>query len=328
MSGLVFIVASISVCIGFGLAILIERRSRRGAGPTAGPAQADAAPDEADSELESGLVQELLTSLQELTREVTSNVDRHSSRVAKISRTYDLHAVTDPKTVLQAARLLVDANKELQDHLASAKEEIRVQKRQIQSYMNQARTDELTGLPNRRVFDQELRRRLAQWERQGIPLTLVMLDVDHFKRFNDFHGHQTGDLVLREVAAIFERSARDMDVVCRYGGEEFGVVLPGTTLAQATLSAERIRNAVATNAVVVDGSELRVTISAGLAQALAGEKTNDLVGRADKALYAAKNAGRNFTGIHDGETTRLVNPAPAKPAKARSAPCDAAAGTS
>lgn len=312
-SALVFTVASISVCIGFGLAILIERRTRRAAGPTVPPAPIGVAVEEGSSDIESALVHELMTSLQNLTVEVTSNVDRHSSRVATISKTYNLHTVTDPKTVLQAARMLIEANKELQDDLASAKEEIRVQKRQIHSYMNQARTDELTGLPNRRVFDQELRRRRAQWEQQGIPLTLIMLDIDHFKRFNDYHGHQTGDVVLREVAAVLERVARDLDVVCRYGGEEFGVILPGTTLEHGTVTAERMRRAVAENSVLINDSELRVTISAGVAQASGGEPVNELVNRADKALYTAKNSGRNATGVHDGESARLVHPGSAVP---------------
>lgn len=306
MNGLVFIVASICVCIGFGVAVLIERRNRRRGGQSKPVAPVESPPDEMQ-EVESELVQELLSSLQELTREVNTNVDRHTSRVADISNSYDLTKVTDPKTVLKAAKLLVDANKELQHDLASAKEEIRVQKRQMQSYMNQARTDELTALPNRRVFEQELRRRRAQWERQKMPLSLIMLDVDHFKRFNDYHGHQTGDIVLKSVAEVLEQTIRDMDIVCRYGGEEFGIILPGTTLDEGEVAAERFRNAIAENTVTVDGSELRVTISAGLAQALEGEDTKSLVNRADKALYASKKAGRNVASFHDGETTRTCN---------------------
>lgn len=121
--------------------------------------------------------------------------------------------------MLKAAKLLAEANKELQHDLAVVKEDIRIQNRQSQSYMNQARTDDLTGLPNRRAFEQELRRHRAHWERQKTPLTLILLDVDYFKRFNDYHGHQTSDVVLQEVAAILEKPVGEMGIVCRYGGE-------------------------------------------------------------------------------------------------------------
>jgi diguanylate cyclase len=314
MYSIVFIVASICVCICFGVAKLIERRFRShdtdsdGALQTSAQAtQTEETANELNSDVEAELVQELLKSLQDLTQEVRDDVDRHSSRVAKITESHDLDSVSDPATVLKAAKLLVEANKELQHDLTTAKEEIRVQKQQTLSYMDQAHTDELTGLSNRRVFERELRHRCAQWERQGIPLSLILLDVDQFKRFNDYHGHQTGDIVLKAVAEVLEKSIREMDIVCRYGGEEFGVILPGITLNEGQFFAERIRKAVANNTITVDGSELRVTISAGLAQALEDEQPKALVNRADKALYAAKNSGRNLVGVYDGLTIRFAN---------------------
>lgn len=312
MYGLVFIMASICVCIGFSVALFIERRNRRLMSTAAGAAHPDEATDALNSKFELSLVQELLNSLQELTVDVASNVDHHSSRVAKISQTFDLNTVNDPKIVLKVAKQLIDANKELQHDLMKARDDIHIQKRLTQSYMNQACTDSLTTLPNRRAFEQELYRCREQWEQQKIPLTLILIDVDHFKRFNDYHGHQAGDVVLQDVASILEKTVGVMEIVCRYGGEEFGAILPGSTLEQGKICAERMRNAIADNTLNFDQSELRVTISTGLAQILEDEETADLVKRADKALYAAKNAGRNFTFFHDGETTRGVNAIPAE----------------
>jgi len=307
MSGLVFFVASLSVCVGFGLSLILDRLTKRHTpNPTDGEAP-EPASAEPVAELESELVRELLKSLQELTSEVNENVDRHAARVAEISTEFDLESVADSSTILKAAKKLVEANKDLQKDLATARSEIRLQRRQIQSYMTQARTDELTGLPNRRVFEQELRKRLAQWQRQHIPLTLMLVDVDHFKRFNDYHGHQAGDKVLQEVARLLQQTTREMDVVTRYGGEEFAVVLPGTTLDEGKQSGERIREAVAAYVVSFDGSTLSVTISVGVAQARKDESTKAFVERVDKCLYAAKKAGRNCTYCHEQDDLRPVH---------------------
>lgn len=300
----VFVIASVCVCIGYALATFFERRSRR-ACPDDGRPSGDEEFDSASYESE--VTRELLQTLQSLTTMVDDNVQAHTSRVAEISTNFNLERATDPKIVLAAAARLMEANRQLQSDLETAKTEIRLQERQIRSYMSEARTDELTSVANRRAFEEELIRRLAQFHRQGVPLCLLLVDVDHFKRFNDYHGHQAGDAVLQSVADVMARVMRDMDLVARYGGEEFAVVLPGISLANASLAAERLRNAIADHSLAYGDAELQVTVSIGAAEALVDDGRDELLGRTDQALYAAKQAGRNCVRIHDGR--RVCTPA-------------------
>lgn len=152
-----------------------------------------------------------------------------------------------------------------------------------------ATTDPLTGLRNRRAFDAHMAQELAIVQRRGTPLSLLMLDVDHFKRVNDTIGHDGGDRVLQAIAGHLKACARTVDVVARVGGEEFAVILPSTGEAGAHEVGERMRKA------VEDGPwpEMPVTISVGTATLVEGEDAERIYGRADAALYAAKQAGRN-----------------------------------
>ena len=172
----------------------------------------------------------------------------------------------------------------------------------LNAYMSEARTDPLTGLANRRALNQELERRLAQFRRQDTPLSLLLIDVDHFKQFNDNHGHQAGDEMLCMMARALRDAVRDMDLATRYGGEEFAIVLPGTNLHDAKCAAERIRRSVAEIELTFRGTKLRDTVSVGLAQAAEMDAPPSLIRRADDALYAAKEAGRNCSYFHDGQT--------------------------
>ncbi|MBI4967952.1 MAG: diguanylate cyclase [Rhodospirillales bacterium] len=155
----------------------------------------------------------------------------------------------------------------------------------------QSDTDALTGLFNRRYFDGKLATEHALALRYDHPLSVFLFDVDHFKKFNDTHGHDQGDRVLQHVATAFRQTVRPMDVACRYGGEEFIAILPNTGDEAAAAVAESVRRAV--ESMVVDG--LSVTISIGVAtfKKGSGEEPDALVKRADTALYAAKKAGRN-----------------------------------
>lgn len=150
-------------------------------------------------------------------------------------------------------------------------------------------TDALTGLYNRRHFDQKLNDEFSLARRYDRPLAVLLFDVDHFKRFNDTYGHDQGDRVLQAIAGVM-KSLRTIDISCRYGGEEFAVILPNTPVENATFAAERLRAAIAE--MMVDG--LTVTISIGVA-ALPGaaERPDDLLKAADTALYASKQGGRN-----------------------------------
>jgi diguanylate cyclase len=157
-------------------------------------------------------------------------------------------------------------------------------------------TDQLTGVRNRRYLDRVLQEEYARAYRYRDNIAVMLLDIDHFKRFNDVWGHQVGDDCLRQVAAVLMEAVRaPIDHVARYGGEEFCIVMPQTGAEGAAVVAERIRQAVQDMDFVVDGERLPVTISIGLAAHIpqAMEGSRELLKQADMALYQAKGEGRN-----------------------------------
>lgn len=156
-------------------------------------------------------------------------------------------------------------------------------------------SDGLTGLYNHRHVQQVLHEEFERAKRTGEPVAVVMFDLDHFKDVNDTYGHQVGDRVLQEMAEILRRTAREIDKLGRYGGEEFIAILPDTDLDDGAVFAERVRQDVARHLFPADGEALRMTVSAGVAVYPDRGITDprELVRRADQALYAAKAAGRN-----------------------------------
>ncbi len=155
-------------------------------------------------------------------------------------------------------------------------------------------TDGLTGLYNRRYFDDQLPKELSRSRRDGAPTGLIIFDIDHFKRINDSHGHPVGDAVLRETAGTIKDSLRDIDVLCRYGGEEFAAILPGCLPKEARATAERVRQTVASRILSTDLAVGALTLSAGVASFPAPfRNAGELVKAADVALYKAKEEGRN-----------------------------------
>lgn len=166
----------------------------------------------------------------------------------------------------------------------------------------EATVDEKTGLANYRVFYKKLREEWERSERYKLPLSIVMLDLDDFKRVNDTVGHPAGDRVLREFAVLLSGGARGTDLPARYGGEEFAMILPHTDRERAEHVAERIRAAVADFVFLEPDQSLRVTVSAGVATFAPGlyfASAEQLVAAADRALYAAKKAGKNQVVVHE-----------------------------
>jgi diguanylate cyclase len=163
---------------------------------------------------------------------------------------------------------------------------------QHQLLAGESRTDELSGLLNRRSWEDAVAAAFQRWRTQGGPMSLLMLDIDHFKSINDQHGNAVGDEVIRNVAAILREALRADDVPGRYGGEEFGALLPDTPAAGAEVIAERIRRRI--EGAALAGPGLRATVSIGIAE-LSGEDLDHTVGiaHAERALYAAKERGRN-----------------------------------
>jgi diguanylate cyclase (GGDEF)-like protein len=164
-----------------------------------------------------------------------------------------------------------------------------------------ARLDGLTGLSNRGVLEDRLPREWEACKRRGIPLAVVLSDLDHFKSINDTHGHSAGDEVLRQAASTLARAVRASDLVARYGGEEFVVVAPDCELGPALGLAERFRAAIDELEIVEHGARIPVTTSVGVAafQDLSGTTPSELFRRADEALYRAKESGRNATWYWD-----------------------------
>ncbi len=219
--------------------------------------------------------------LQDLATSVAQDVGEHSSRVRELST--GLSAGTQGQksdwddVVVGSVADIIKANERLQEQLATAEIRLQRQAAELETQVAVARTDALTGLHNRRAFDDELNRRFAEWERRKTPFSLLMVDVDHFKKFNDQHGHQAGDQVLRDVAAALSKTTREMDLVARYGGEEFAIILPVTTLPDAGRAAESRRVAVEASITRIAGAALRVTTSIGVGQIAGGENTGQLV---------------------------------------------------
>ena len=191
-----------------------------------------------------------------------------------------------------AERALCETRDELERRVAEV-ESLHEQLRQ------QAIHDPLTGSFNRRYLDETLPRELARARRERTPLTVVAIDVDEFKVANDRFGHPVGDRLLTELADVLRAGTRESDIACRFGGDEFLVVLTGATAAEARRLAESWRLAFANVAVRSGGEEVRATLSAGVAEARPGESPEVLYARADAALYAAKQRGRNLTVMAD-----------------------------
>ena len=203
------------------------------------------------------------------------------------------HAV---EAIVSASRKMEERSTELEEHLQATKKELNELQQNLEKAHSEARTDGLTGVNNRKAFDEALSRELAEAEKGGQPLCLVIGDIDHFKKFNDTFGHRTGDQVLRLVASCLKTGVHAGHFVARYGGEEFAVIMPATEIASADTIANKIRETVQARELVKrsTGESLgRVTMSMGIALLQPGEAGASLVERADSCLYDAKRGGRN-----------------------------------
>lgn len=202
----------------------------------------------------------------------------------------------------EATTSVLDHHAVLENRLSESSREVNRLRKHLDQVRMEAMTDALTNLANRKSFDEALD---AHCEKDDIstPLTLAVIDIDHFKRFNDTWGHQTGDQVLRYVASVLARIGRPPRMAARYGGEEFGLLFPGETSQQVERLLNEARQEIASRVLKRRSTNEdlgTVTISAGVAQRLYGEDSFDLLDRADKALYHSKNAGRNRVTTAEG----------------------------
>ena len=190
----------------------------------------------------------------------------------------------------------------LKDHLDRSSQEIEMLRNDLVSMRRAAYADQLTGLGNRKLFDETIRKEVTAVSEEGGDLALLVADIDHFKTFNDLHGHQVGDVVLRLVAGKLKATVNVGDTVTRYGGEEFVVILPRTRCDEARKMAERICGDIATSRIVLRRSERDlgvITLSIGISCFRPGDTAESLFQRADQALYRAKDEGRNRVALEE-----------------------------
>ena len=199
--------------------------------------------------------------------------------------------------VREIDRVLTSNNK-LHSELDKANQGIAEQRRQIEELRVQARIDGLTRIPNRAAFDERLTEFLALLERTNLVFTLLLVDIDHFKRVNDVYGHVNGDRILRGIASRITDCIRSNDFAARYGGEEFAVIFPGSGANEAMGVAERMRLDIGKTNFRMDDQNIKMTVSGGLAEGKKGMTPDELIAAADAALYAAKNQGRNRMIAH------------------------------
>lgn len=217
-----------------------------------------------------------------------------SGNLSNIKQAEDLKEVIG--TVLTQTRAMVEKSSEVDQQLKASAAEISQLKEELQSARQEATTDALTGLANRKMFDLKLREGTQEAMETGEPLCLLILDLDHFKKVNDSYGHHIGDQVIKLMAVILKDTLKGQDTAARYGGEEFAAILPKTQIGNAVKLAENIRQNLAKKEMVKrkTGDNLgSITVSIGVAVFDNREQPSDLTERADRALYVAKNSGRN-----------------------------------
>ncbi|MCK1736418.1 GGDEF domain-containing protein [Bradyrhizobium sp. 138] len=257
-----------------------------------------AAPDGSAASLASQQLHSVMDAAQVFL--ATAIADNHAQMRAIHDVADQGQAGSDPKLLVQQlmselAKAASRATK-LEASFADKTRELEAIRENLSKSEERARTDTLTGLPNRRALEEFFRKAQIAAMEQGEPLSLLMLDIDHFKKFNDSFGHGVGDQVLRLMAQVLRDKVREVDLPARYGGEELIAVLPGADLSAAAVIAERVRRSIAECQITrrSTGETLpSITVSIGAAQFQPGEAMGDLVERCDRALYLAKRNGRN-----------------------------------
>ncbi len=237
----------------------------------------------------------LMDQLSRLTATFSGDFSDHQKLLADVSNEFDKmghssEASVEFKHILDRMNA---ANSQLNSRLKVVQAELDAKASQVDDLISESRTDALTLLANRRSFNEQMTRRISEITRYQGELSFVIIDVDHFKLFNDTYGHLVGDEVLQTVAKVIGSTARDSDFPARLGGEEFGIIMPSTGLKEACLGADRVRTAIQKTALKIGGKTVSITASLGVTEILSGDTPAQVVDRADRALYAAKNAGRN-----------------------------------
>lgn len=250
-------------------------------------------------------LKQMMASFVERLGEMSENTGHYHAKIvshaAKIGQAEDIQQLnqilqelqTDTKSIqldmLRSREELLEARRRVEE----AEEEVKRLQTELEQVSEMVREDQLTGALNRRGLKDEFERELARADRVNSPLSLVVLDVDHFKRLNDSLGHQAGDDALIHLVRVVKEALRPTDVIARYGGEEFVIVLPDTDSKEAVRVMVRVQRQLTKKFFLHDNRRVLITFSAGVAQRLPGDTSESLIARADRAVYQAKQAGRN-----------------------------------
>lgn len=253
-------------------------------------------------------VNKLSESVKEIIFEFLSKVDSEGVSLGHYAKTLsdfsdevdNFQELSDVKNLigqlLEETKKREEATLSMQSTMESMTAEMKTLRAEVARLNSEATTDALTKVNNRRAFDNDIESTISIARKEGKALSLLMIDIDHFKRFNDQFGHTIGDKVLRFVATMLKKNIKGSDSVARYGGEEFAIILPETDYEGAITVAENMRERLAKQTLSDSAAKMQlgtITVSIGVAFYRDGEISDDLVNRADKCLYEAKNQGRN-----------------------------------
>ncbi|WP_059420961.1 GGDEF domain-containing protein [Sulfuricella sp. T08] len=244
------------------------------------------------------MIREMLVHMSEKTGSLASDLQTGNREIKQSLE--DLCATEEKARIQQLLNSIITATGALNSCVEDTHEDIiasRLTMEHIQEEMKETRQwlqeDTLTGAQNRRGMDMALTREIARAKRNKTSLSMAMLDIDHFKRINDKHGHDAGDAMLVHLSTVIKSVMREADVLVRYGGEEFLIVLPDSDIRGANFVIDRLRQVIQKSPMIYEGKRIEATFSGGLAQLKPDENGHSLLLRADKALYEAKQSGRN-----------------------------------
>jgi len=257
----------------------------------------------------------MLVELLGSAEKINTNVESHNTEIRENARhVEDLATPGEMETVKQALlghmTALLHSNKSLQHDLVCTQYRLEEQAQEIDHARREARTDELTGVDNRKALNEKLYLLLDDWQRQNEPFVLILADLDQFKRINDSHGHPAGDRVLETIGESLKQWVREGDMVGRYGGDEFAVLLPKTELEVGLEIAERLRAKTSETAsrVATRDEQIAVSMSLGVVGARPGDSAESILARADRALYKSKKRGRNQVQCEDPQQAEDCEP--------------------
>jgi diguanylate cyclase len=287
------VIAAVLLAIGIGLGLQLARRRRQ--------PQDEPLLDQSERE-------RMLQLLQELgawTSEYSGDVSEYQVKLGELSESVRVNPGQSENRVVVLLQQIMQSNSKLQTRLDAAERQLEKQTQQIECYLTEARTDGLTGLFNRRAFDQRMEELFIAYRRGGRSFVVALVDIDKFKSINDTYGHQAGDQILQQLSRTMRTQLEQSIIVARFGGEEFAAIMDGP-LTVAANSMNEFRKLLAQERMDAGDLKIQVTISVGVSEARNDSDINSIVRRADESLYAAKNFGRNRVYYHDGSGPRLL----------------------